>query len=192
MKTKRRTTPKNSRYTLALPIVSIICIAIMTSMSSGYQESWTFNWKGIRGPIKDSLKVAEAYGITSGVVGITGTSTIYEVNKRIWIMKNATETELLQLTRYPGGTIKAIAYEGLLRKKDYPNKTALVLQALQDNKHLVFYQSGCLVWDYKIGEYLVKQVLELDGPYSSPSRTTKHFGISKTEQQKVLSAYKQL
>ena len=77
-------------------------------------------------------------------------------------MKNATESELLKLTKFPGGNIKAIAYERLLRKKDFQNKTELILNAINYTIYSVYYQSGCLGNKMEIGEYLVQNVLMID------------------------------
>ena len=65
-------------------------------------------------------------------------------------MNYATIQELLLLKQYPEGTIKAIAFEGLIRKRDFTNKKELILEAINnnkiqsssDNKHIVAYQSG--------------------------------------------------
>ena len=91
-----------------------------------------------------------------------GISTKSEVDRRRWIMRNATESELLKLTKYPNGTVKAIAYEGLLRKKEFTNRTELTLRAIGDTTYLVDYQSDCIGWNREIGEYLVQDVLMID------------------------------
>ena len=153
MKTKRRNNNKRNRFSIMFPILTIIGIGIVVVLSSGYEKSWSFNWNGIRKEIKDSIQVAELRGITSGVGGM-GVSTKNEVDRRRWIMKNATESELLKLIEYPNGTVKVIAYEGLLRKKEFADRTELTLRAIKDTNYLVDYQSGCIGWSREIGEYL--------------------------------------
>jgi hypothetical protein len=170
--------------------LTIVGIGIITAFVTNYQLNWSYNWGGIRTEIKDSLKVAELRGITSGVGGM-GISTKSEVNRRRWIMRNATESELLKLIEYPNGTVKAIAYEGLLRKKEFTNRTELILRAIQDTTYLVDYQSGCIGWNREIGEYLVQDVLMIDDqipPFPPEMRT--EFGLTEKDKEKILSEYK--
>lgn len=101
------------------------------------------------------------------------------------------EWELLKLTEYPNGTVKAIAYERLLRKKEFSNKTELTLRAIQDTTHLIDYQSGCIGWNREIGEYLVKDVLMIDSQTSSfPLKMQTKFGLTKINKEKILLEYK--
>lgn len=165
MNRRHRNNDIRSCFSIAFPILTIVAIGIVMAIVSNYEENWTFNWNGIRKDIKDSVRVSELRGITSGVGG-NGVSTINEVNRRRWIMKNATESELLRLTEYPNGTVKAIAYEGLLKRTDFPNRTELALRAINDTAYQVDYQSGCIGWSREIGEYLVHDVLMIG--YRSP------------------------
>lgn len=191
MQRQRRNNNKRNRFSMFLPILTIIGIGIIIAIVTDYEINWTYNWNGIRKEIKDSIKVAEVYGITSGVIGVAGFSTKSEVNRRRWIMGNATESELLKLTEYPGGTIKAIAYEGLLRKNNFLDKTNLTLKAIRDTTYLVNYQSGCLVSDIEIGEYLVEIVLKIDDqspPF--PTYMINDFGLSELDREKILTEFR--
>jgi hypothetical protein len=108
-------------------------------------------------------------------------------------MENATESELLKLTVFPNGNIKAIAYEGLLRKKNFKNKTELILNAINDTIYPVYYQSGCLGNKLEIGEYLVQNVLMIDDripPF--PPELVTDFGLSELEKQKILTEFHKL
>ena len=159
-------------------------------MSSFYEKSWTYNWNGIRGNIKDSIKVVEFRGITSGTGG-NGRSTIDEVLRRRWIMNKATESELLQLLEYPNGTVKAIAYEGLIRKRNFKQKTKLILHGIQDTDYPVPYQSGCEGWNMELSEYLIRHVLMIDdqtAPY--PPKLIDDFGISEIDKEKILAEFR--
>ena len=56
-------------------------------------------------------------------------SAIKAIERRRWVMNNATKIELLKLFEYPNGTVKVIAYEGLLRKKGFvPRATLMLIQ----------------------------------------------------------------
>lgn len=158
----RRNINKRNRFSLIFPFLSIIGIAFVYIISTGYEKSWNFDWSEIRTEIKDSIMISKFRGITSGMGGM-GVSTKDEVQRRTWIMKEASVTELLKLSEYPNGNIKAIALEGLLRKKEVKNKTEVILNAINDNKFIVNYQSGCIGEAIGVGKYIVSYVLSLDG-----------------------------
>jgi len=105
-------------------------------------------------------------------------------------MHNATESELLKLTEYPSGTVKAIAYEGLIRKRDFNNKSEIILKALKDNKYLVSYQMGCEGFNMTIGKYLMTFVLEYNDTFYPPTREKDNFGISELDKEKILTEYR--
>lgn len=186
---KRRNNIKRSRFSILFPILTILGIGIIAVLTSGYEQSWTFNWNGIENNIKDSISVYEYQSISSGIGG-NGRAIPEEIESRKWIMENATESELIKLTEFPNGNIKAIAYEGLLRKKNFKNKTELILNAINDTIYSVYYQSGCLGNELEISEYLVQNVLMIDDqiPPFRPELITD-FGLSKQEKQKILTEF---
>jgi len=105
---------QKSTFSILFPILTIVLIGIVTVIITNHEPKQFYNWTEIRTEIKDSIQVSESRGITSGV-GRMGISTKNEVDRRKWIMKNATNYELQKLTEFPNGNVKAIAYEGLLR-----------------------------------------------------------------------------
>ncbi len=186
---KRRNYNKRSLFSILFPILTILGIGIIAVLASGYEKSWTFNWNGIQNNIKDSISVYEYQSISSGFGG-NGRAMLEEIERRKWIMENATESELLKLTEFPNGNIKAIAYEGLLRKKNFKNKKELILNAINDTIYSVYYQYGCLGDKLEIGEYLIQKVLMIDDriPPFRPELITE-FGFSKLEKQKILNKF---
>lgn len=190
MKKARRNNQARNRFSILFPILTIVGIGIIIAFVTNYEPNWSYNWNGIRAEIKDSIKVAEFRGITSGVCGM-GISSKSEVDRRKWIMRNATESELLKLTEYPNGTVKAIAYEGLLRKKDFNDRTELTLRAIRDTTYLMDYQSGCIGWNREIGEYLVQNVLMIDDqtPPFPPEMQTE-FRFTDIDKERILSEFK--
>ncbi len=167
-------------------------IGVLFVLSSFYEKSWTYNWNGISEQIRDSIKVAEYRGISSGIVGIDARKP-NQFDRRHWIMKNATVPELLKLTEYPNGTIKTIAYEGLLRKEEFENKTELILKAISDNEYPILFQSGCVGTKMNISEYLIDFVLFIDDKSPPPPiGFENNFGISKTERNKILVEYRKV
>src|SRR5690606_40641268 len=109
MKEYRRHSEKRNLFIIVFPMLTIIGIGIVFVLSSFYEKSWTYNWNGIRQQIKDSVKVAETSGLSSGLVGIVP-SRNQQYFRQVWIMENATKPELSKLTDYPNATVKAIAY----------------------------------------------------------------------------------
>ena len=189
MKINRRKNNKQNQLSILLPILTIIGIGFIVVLTSGYEKSWEFSQSGIERNIKDSISIYENQSISSGVGG-NGRAMPEEIKSRIWIMKNATKSELLKLTEFPNGNIKAIAYEGLLRKKEFTNKNELILKAIKDTLYSVYYQSGCNGWEMEIGEYLVQNVLMIDDriePFSHKLITD--FGFSEFEKQKILTEF---
>ncbi|WP_281847199.1 hypothetical protein [Olleya namhaensis] len=186
---KRRNNNKRSRFSILFPILTILGIGIIAVLTSGYEKSWTFNWTGIESNIKDSISVYKYRSISSGIGG-NGRAMPEEIESRKWIMESATESELLKLTEFPNGNIKAIAYEGLLRKKNFKNKTELISNAINDTIYSVYYQSGCLGDELKVGEYLVQNVLMIDDriPPFRPELITD-FGLSELEKEKILTEF---
>ncbi|MCT4665245.1 MAG: hypothetical protein N4A45_08450 [Flavobacteriales bacterium] len=179
MKKRYRNNQKRNQFLAVFPILTIAGIGIITAFVTNYEPSWSYNWNGIRKEVKDSIKVAELYEITS------------KFNRRHWIMENATESELLKLAEYPNGTVKTIAYEGLLKKKKYSNKAELILKAIQDTVYTVEYQFGCIIRDKKIGEYLIQNVLMIDERIPSlPPKMKVDFGLTAIEKETILSSYR--
>lgn len=170
--------------------IFILSICVILMYVSTYEPSWCFNWKEIRKEVKDSIKIYETSSITTGVGGY-GYSTQDEVKRRKWIMNYATESELKKLITYPNGNVKAIAYEGFLRKNDIEiDKTKLVLEAIKDTTYTVHFQSGCIGTGYEIGEYLMKRVLSIDS-LEPPIRPELRidYNFSKTEITEILKEY---
>lgn len=187
MKVRRKNNRLN-QFSVLFPVITIVLVGFLTAIFTNYEKNWIYNWNGISQTIKDSVKVSEYRGITSRFGGM-GKSIMNEVKRRNWIMDNATETELLKLTKYPNGTVKAIAYEGLLRKPNFNGKLKIVLISIKDTVYPVYYQSGCLGWDRQIGEYIVQDVLMIDDKIPQ-SYILPDYGFSKQDKEKILFEFK--
>jgi hypothetical protein len=190
MKKTKRHSKTRSYFSFVFPILTIIGIGCLFAFSSFYEKSWSFNWNGISEQVRDSIKVAEYGGISSGVIGVSARRP-KQFDRRIWIMKNATEKELLKLTEYPNSTIKTIAYEGLLRRKDYKDKTNLVLKSLNETEYPIDFQMGCVGSRMYISEYLIDFVLYLDnqGP-PLPDGLYNRFRLAENDVEKIMTEYK--
>lgn len=162
MKQKRsvRTNNHNHLSTTknALPVLSILIIGIFIILSISYEPHWSFKWSGIRDNVKDSVGVLRKYGyITSRGIGLDG-DTPFQYHTRLWLMKNASFSELMLLKEYPHNIIRTIAYEGLLKRK-HQNSKELIFEALNDSTTFFLYKSGCSTYDLFLPEYIAKRVV---------------------------------
>lgn len=171
--TKPRDNSKRNRFLILFPILTIFGIGIIAAIFTTSETNDNYNLDGVRKEIKDSIKISELRGTTSR-----------------WIRKNATKSELLKLIKYPNGIVKAIAYEGLLRKKEFAQKAELTLRAINDTTYIIDNQSRCLM-NVNIGEYIVQNVLLIDDEIPTPERLPD-FGLNKIEKEKILTEFKKL
>lgn len=189
MKKSERHNKKKNHFSIVFPILTIIGIGVFTVLTLFYEKSWSYNWNGISEQVRDSVKVAEYGGISNGWVGIAPKKP-KQFDRRFWIMKNATESELLKLTEYPNGTIKTIAYEGLLRKPIFENKVELMLKAIKDTQYSIFFRAGCEGMPMNISEYLVDFVLLIDD--KGVLGKTNRYKLSQNDIDVILNEYKKV
>ena len=97
---KRRNNNERSRFSILFPILGVVGIGLIIVLTSGYEKSWEFSWSGINRNIKDSISIYQSQSISSGIGG-NGKAIPEEIERRKWIMKNATKSELLKLTKFP-------------------------------------------------------------------------------------------
>ncbi|MCF7569585.1 hypothetical protein L3X37_14645 [Sabulilitoribacter arenilitoris] len=169
--------------------MTIIGIGIVAVLYSGYDKSWFHNWNGVSKSIKDSVLVAKDIGYTGGI-GPNGRSMEKYQKRRHWIMNNATLSELMNLTKYPNGTVKAIGYEGLIKQKDFKEKADLIVRAIDDKEYHVFYSAGCEGFEFEIGEYLMRYVLlnDTELPPVKPGAEID-YGLSQSDKEIIITAY---
>ena len=186
MKRTRRHNNKR-RFAFAFPIITIVGISIISLCTSGYEKAWFFDWNGINVVVKDSISAYKYNSISSGVGG-NGRDLSYEVKKRIWIMTHASQDELIKLTDFPSGNIKAIAYEGLIRKRSFNKKTEYILKAIRDTTDLVYYQVGCIGTAMSLNKYVSHYVLNIAEGYPPfPPESRLSMELSEIDKEKIIS-----
>ncbi|GGZ94726.1 hypothetical protein [Algibacter mikhailovii] len=187
--TKRRNDHKRSRFPILFPILTILGIGIFAVLTSGFDKSWLHNWNDVSKSIKDSVLVAKNIGYTGGT-GPNGRSMEKYAQTRLWIMNSATNSELLNLTKYPNGTVKAIGYEGLIKKIDFNEKTNLILKSIEDKEFKIFYSMGCEGFEIEISEYLMRFILTDDNHLPPIEPELKiDYGLSRDDKVKIMTAY---
>lgn len=190
MKRNSRQTKNRIQLSYLFPVLTITGIGILLLFASSYEPKWLYNWSGIRKEIKDSILLVERDGISSGVRG-NGYSSADEVERRKIVMNAATIAELTRLLEYPNGSVRATAYEGLLQKDDFSQKTELIMRAISDTAFLIYYHSGCFVWQREIGEYLVQDVLMIDDEMPPlHENSAKRIHLAQADIDRILVAYR--
>ncbi|MFD0863310.1 hypothetical protein ACFQ1M_13940 [Sungkyunkwania multivorans] len=186
MKFKRRNSIFNPySLKLVLPILLIVFICITTAFVSDYDETWAFDWRSIRPEIKAAVKKIE----TKEMIFMGQNKTAYE--NQSFLRDCANHEELKRLTEYPFGAVKAIAYEGLLRRNLYGNNFVLIKKAIADDSQIGL-KGGCFIFPISIDEYLNSRYLRLEIKTTIPQPpppplpegfVKKTYGLSPKEQE---------
>ncbi|MEP5340636.1 MAG: hypothetical protein ABJL44_12900 [Algibacter sp.] len=165
-------------------------------ISTSYEDKWSYDWSEIRKPIKDSIQLIESDDfISTGVKGIAGKEP-KQFKRRFWVMQNATKEELTQLIKYPNGTVKCVAYEGLLRRfnTDVYN---IFKSVLNEKTEITSLYGGCEGYNTLIAEYLIGFIyghyFGLAPPFHPRSPlSTKLFNLTDLEKNQIIDDYKEL
>jgi len=176
--------PWNQIYTW-FPMVIILFFTIFILITNQLWSSWTFNWDCIRPELRDSIKMSTTGFISSSSYG-NGERRMRELDRREWIIKEALVHELKCLTEFENGNVKAIAYEGLIRRNGLANKTEMALKAVNDTAYKI-HVSG---WtrEISIGEYIVYCVLKLgDQPPLGENHKTAIVHMDSIDELRILN-----
>ncbi len=162
---------------------------IIFGLCSFYEPDWHFDWQGIRPEVKNTVLEVKDRGVDhiySGEAG--GISTQYK--KQQWLLKYATADELQKLTAYPDGTVKVIAYEGLLKDPSVKDKASIVLNVINDTVTKVYYTIGCIGDRTDVSEYVMRHTVFNNLIYSSGAREIREgFKFTDSQKKKILSEY---
>lgn len=179
---------KINSWSSLVPVISIIVISLSFFYSGFYEPSWSFKWDGIRPEIRDTIQAIECYGsISSGIVGYTGKRP-QQFERRMWLMKNASNEELTRLKDFPNGIIKTIAFEALVTQQTV-NRYNLLVEAFNDSTSFFNYQSGCIGERMMVGEYLVEKVANLSEKGLLPKHYFNRLKLTSVEQEQILQLY---
>lgn len=174
---------KNNLHLRLLPIITFLIIGLINSYAQTNSQKSSFDWSDIRINVKDSIIKLDKVGvIMSQSVGIAGIKP-QQWNRQNWLINNLTEKELIKLTNYPSGTVKAIAYEGLIKQSD-SNHYEILKKALSDTLAFVYYQSGCNLNEYMLSSYIINFV---SNPNRSYTRVKSiKLNLSENEKKEIL------
>ncbi len=163
MKYKRKHNKKgNQKWTLHLPIVSLLLVIILIVFLSGYRDTWLYNWSNINPQIKDTVKSIHKYHFLPSEKVKKSGERLLQYNRIKWFVNNANEYELNKLTNYPSGVIKAITYKTLINRQ-VDNAFEIIVKAINDTTHFVYVDFGVYGYDEcMIGEYIIRYVFNLN------------------------------
>ncbi|AHM59262.1 hypothetical protein D770_04975 [Flammeovirgaceae bacterium 311] len=181
------------KWLIYLPIVTFMIVGLLFLYSSNEPRLF-YDWSGIRQSVKDTvINIADHGGVTAAIVGFD-TVTPQQYHRRTWLIKNTTLNELTILRNYPNGAVKAMAYEGLIRR-DSTHRFEILMRALQDTTTFFNFQEGCLGEWTMLSEYLVDRVLQLhiDITYPPPPPPDGYIhSFSDEEMNEIKNRYREL
>jgi hypothetical protein len=121
-------------------------------LAEAYHPKWQFDWNTIRSEMIDSIRFVERHGIGSTCEGFS-CRVSRSLSTRKWLQKKLTDEELMHLKNYPNGRVKAMAYEGLLKRSNI-NHFSLLREVIVDNDYGVDIPAGCRRAYLLLSDYL--------------------------------------
>ena len=156
-----------------------LCVILLVASFSCTNQQSEFNWNDIRPEVRADVELFQNLDrISARFVGIGG-ETPDECHILNAITQNATEKELVSLTDYPVGSIRAIALDALLKRPN-TDQYKWIMKALNDTTGFFEIQVGCIKENMvTIGEYIIQNnsIVKIDSNYlpSSSVRSKKIF-----------------
>lgn len=182
----RRNTHKRSRNNslfLLIPALVLILFFYVMNFTSVFRTSMKVDWTEISQPIQDTLKYFVVYEDDYYVFEFDRKDNVIEHRKMKWVLNNATQEELYNLTNHPHGMVKVLSYYELINS-DYPNKFEMLKKAFSDTTTFVEVESGCTSEEFILSEFLDFVGLHLDvgAPRPPlPENYYERFGLSENE-----------
>ncbi len=96
---------------------------------------------------------------------------------------------MLKLTDYPSGNVKAIAYEGLIRKQNI-NVFPLLKKSLNDTLTFVYFNSGCFVNTHMLSDYLFSHLTNLNDD-APPMINSLEINLKAVQKNEIIALFKQ-
>ncbi|CAM1344524.1 hypothetical protein [Tenacibaculum amylolyticum] len=171
-----------------LPILTFLMVGFLFIISNSYTPKWNFKWKGIRKEVKDSVQRLDRIGeISSDSISQYGYRLdSYFIHK--WLIENVKPLEFYKLLDYPNGTVKAVAYEGLMynnKVKKYP----LFMKSLNDTLAFVYYRSGCIGSGAMLSDYVINFITNIDHQ-APPKYNPPIIELTLEEKEEILTLFK--
>tara|TARA_B100001115_G_scaffold181357_1_gene175392 strand:- start:867 stop:1436 length:570 start_codon:yes stop_codon:yes gene_type:complete len=153
---KRISMPSN-RWVYSFGSLLLLSFFLLYQLS--FEEYRWVNWENFNPDLKEIVLAIEKRGLSSGI-GAEGISTEWELKEQKQLVQLSTAPELMFLKDYPNGSIRSLAYHGLILSSEYPLKKKFLEEAAKDTIYQVDYQAGCLAYEMTIPEYLLNIVFK--------------------------------
>lgn len=180
---------KQSNRNVLLFVISMIIIIGVTAFFLFQVNEKELLWNGVRSEIKEKVEVAQ-HDLTSLDFLLAKDSVSAHRKRSEEIMSKATVSELLKLTKHSSGTIRAIAYEGLIRRSEFEDKEKLILEAISDSVYFVGLDTGCESTDVTLGAYLIDYVLQLNNERPPFPIEKQDFGLTESQEKRILTVFR--
>jgi hypothetical protein len=173
---------KSNSLFLIIPALVLILFVYVFNFSSMFRTSMKVDWTGISQSIQDTLKDFVVFTDDYYVYEHNWKSITVEDRKIDWVLKNASQEELYNLTNHPHGMIKVLSYYKLMNS-DYSNKFEMLKKAFSDSITFVYERSGCTGNEFLLSEFLNEQLFLDDGISRPPLPHNDHsnLGLSTNE-----------
>lgn len=171
---------KSNTLFLIIPAMLLILFFYVMNFSSVFRTSMKIDWTGISQPIQDTLKHFVVYDDDYYVFEFDRNYESEERRKMKWVLKNATQDELYNLTNHPHGMVKVLSYFKLMNS-DYSNKFEILKKAFSETCTFVEVKSGCKLKDFLLSEFLNDHGLLLEDGISPPAPEGHYKKLRLTE-----------
>jgi hypothetical protein len=141
------------------------------------------DWTGISQPIQDTLKDFVVFADDYYIYEHNWKSKTTEDRKMGWVLKNASQEELYNLTNHPHGMIKVLSYYKLMNS-GYSNKFEMLKKAFTDSTTFIYERSGCTGNEFLLSEFLDFHRLHLEVGAPRPPLSENYydkFGLTENE-----------
>ena len=170
-----------------------LCVILVVASFSCTNQQSEFNWNGIRPEVRADVELFEDFErITTNYIGRDG-EIPNEWYLKSAIMQNATEKELVSLTDYPVGSIRAIALDALLKRPN-TDHYKWIMKALNDTTGFFELQVGCISDVQMVGEYIIQSnsIVKIDSlSLPPPPIRSKKIFLSGEQLKSIKVLYKE-
>lgn len=164
-------------------IFTLVMTCSLYYLAEAYDPKWHYDWTGIRLEMRDSIEFIERHGIGSTCAGM-GCRTSKSYYTRHWLFENLLDEELIHLKSYPSGSVKTLAYEGLLRR-GHIDHFNLLREVIVDNEFVVGVPAGCRYAHFLLSDYLFEHYIP-ELCFRPPFKPLGNFVINLNPSQKSI------
>lgn len=187
-------TNSNKKRKITYTFIFLVVVLLLIIIPGFYKDNNAltdrahFDWKGVRPEIRDSILKLDQYGSLMRDENENDPEVSQQCHRQQWILENASESELHILTGFPSGTVKGLAYEGLLSDTNGAQYELLV-EVLNDTLSFIRCEAVCNGKMIMLSDYVINQISDI----KYPGMGDKPIEITLTEPQRreIIAMYYQ-